>query len=188
MTYRSLRLLALVALLAVPPFGAGQQVAAQTSPPRFILCAPAAAVAGIAQRHGLTVVRPVDQHAHDVFLVTGPTGVATPDLLSIVRSDTAVINFEPDTTRTLTETGFGLNQSTVAILDQSTVAILDALTDRTLSPFGDADVWNAYINQPASMKGSIRTTACWSRHWCRAMTSFATCPALRRSGWISTRN
>jgi hypothetical protein len=150
MTYRSLRLLALVALLAVPPFGAGQQVAAQTSPPRFILCAPAAAVAGIAQRHGLTVVRPVDQHAHDVFLVTGPTGVATPDLLSIVRSDTAVINFEPDTTRTLTETGFGLNQSTVAILDQSTVAILDALTDRTLSPFGDADVWNAYINQPAA--------------------------------------
>jgi VCBS repeat-containing protein len=150
MTYRSLRLLALVALLAVLPFGAGQQVAAQTSPPRFILCAPAAAVAGIAQRHGLTVVRPVDQHAHDVFLVTGPTGVATPDLLSIVRSDTAVINFEPDTTRTLTETGFGLNQSTVAILDQSTVAILDALTDRTLSPFGDADVWNAYINQPAA--------------------------------------
>jgi hypothetical protein len=150
MTVRILRSIALVVLLAVLPFGGSQRLAGQTSPPRFILCAPAAAVAGIAQRHGLTVVRPLDQHAHDIYLVTGPTGVAIADLLASVRSDSAVTNFEPDLVRTLTETGFGLNQSTVAILDQSTVAILDALSDRTLVPFGDATVWNGYINQPAS--------------------------------------
>lgn len=150
MTRRILRSIALVALLAVLPFGGNQRLAGQTSGPRFILCAPAAAVAGIAQRHGLTVVRPLDPHAHGIFLVTGPAGVASADLLSLVRADSAVTNFEPDTTRTLTETGFGLNQSTVAILDQSTVAILDALNDRTLVPFGDIDVWNGYINQPAA--------------------------------------
>ena len=150
MTRRILRSIALIALLAVLPFGGNQRLAGQTSAPRFILCAPAAAVAGVAQRHGLTVVRPLDQHAHDIFLVTGPAGVATADLLASVRADSTVTNFEPDTTRSLTETGFGLNQSTVAILDQSTVAILDALTDRSLVPFGDLDVWKAYIDQPAA--------------------------------------
>jgi hypothetical protein len=150
MTCRTLRSIALIALLAVLPLGGNQRLAGQTSAPRFILCAPAAAVAGIAQRYGLTVVRPLDQHAHDIFLVTGPTGVATADVLASVRSDAAVTNFEADTTRTLTESGPGLNQSTVAILDQSTVAILDALSDRSLVSFGDLDVWNGYINQPAS--------------------------------------
>jgi hypothetical protein len=158
MTCRILRSIALVALLAVLPFGGNPRLAGQTSTPRFILCAPAAAVTAIAQRHGLTVVRPLDQHAHDIFLVTGPAGVATADLLASVRADSTVTNFEPDTTRSLTENGFGLNQSTVAILDQSTVAILDqstvaildALTDRSLVPFGDIDVWNAYIDQPAA--------------------------------------
>ena len=158
MTCRILRSVALIALLAVLPFGGNQRLAGQTSTPRYILCAPSAAVAGIAQRNGLTVVRPLDQHAHDVFLVTGPSGVAAADLLAMVRADSAVTNFELDAKRTLTETGFGLNQSTVAILDQSTVAILDqstvaildALTDRSLVPFGDIDVWSGYMNQPAA--------------------------------------
>ncbi len=160
MTCRITRWIALVALLAVLPFAGQPRLAAQTSAPRFILCAPASAVAGIALRHGLTVVRPLDQHAHDIFLVNGPTGVATADLLATVRADAAVTNFEPDSTRSLTEakSGVGLNQSTVAILDQSTVAILDqstvaildALTDTSLVPFDDLEVWTGYVNQPAA--------------------------------------
>ena len=81
MTCRLLRSIALIALLAALPFGGNHRLAGQTTARRFILCAPATAVAAIAQRHGLTVVRPLDQHAHDIFLVTGPAGVATADLL-----------------------------------------------------------------------------------------------------------
>ena len=39
---------------------------------QFVLRAPADRIAAIAARHGLTVVGPADEHAHDVFLVSGP--------------------------------------------------------------------------------------------------------------------
>src|SRR4051812_9708072 len=43
----------------------------------FTLRAPADRVAAIAARHGLTVIRPLDEHAHDVFLVSGPSRFGT---------------------------------------------------------------------------------------------------------------
>src|SRR6185436_19940164 len=39
----------------------------------FILRAPADRIAAIAARRGLTVIRPLDEHRHDVFLVSGPS-------------------------------------------------------------------------------------------------------------------
>src|SRR6188474_3193037 len=39
----------------------------------FILRAPANRIAAIAARRGLTVIRPLDEHAHNVFLVSGPS-------------------------------------------------------------------------------------------------------------------
>jgi hypothetical protein len=55
----------------------------------FILRAPAARVAAIAARHGLTVIRPLDEHGHDVFLVSGPSQFGT--RWDRVRSDTPAL-------------------------------------------------------------------------------------------------
>src|SRR5438128_1836430 len=70
----------------------------------FILHAPARRVAAIAARHGLTVIRPLDEHAHDVFLVSGPTRFGSrlrpadaallQQLLSDVEGDPEVARFE----------------------------------------------------------------------------------------------
>jgi hypothetical protein len=51
----------MLTLLAVE--GAGQE---------FILCAPEDRIAAIAARHGLTIVRPLDDHMRGVVLVRGP--------------------------------------------------------------------------------------------------------------------
>ena len=50
----------------------------------FILRAPPERVAEIANRYGLTIIRPVDEHMHDVFLVRGPIdgGTAAPRRLT----------------------------------------------------------------------------------------------------------
>src|SRR5687767_12057046 len=47
-------------------------VAAEEGTNQYVLRAPASRVPAIAARHGLTVIGRVDEHAHDVFLVTGP--------------------------------------------------------------------------------------------------------------------
>src|SRR5438105_2551654 len=73
----------------------------------FVLHAPASRVAAIAARYGLTVIRPLDEHAHDVFLVSGPgrfgsrfQRVRTADiaaleqLVSDVQGDSEVGRFE----------------------------------------------------------------------------------------------
>src|SRR5215510_8177508 len=94
------------------------RVGAQSGPARFLLYARASAVAGIASRHGLTAVTPLDPHAHNVFRVTGRDGITPQDLLAEVRADAAVVNFELDAPSSVSEApGLQLNQSIVAVLE-----------------------------------------------------------------------
>jgi thermitase len=123
----------------------------------FILRAPADRVAAIAARRGLTVIRPLDEHAHDVFLVSGPSrfgsrfdrlresdNPAHQRLVEDVQGDSDVRQFEVNALVVTPEVASGIN------LNGSTVSILDALSDRsTVDHFG-AQVWNAYVNQPAT--------------------------------------
>src|SRR5688572_22058138 len=123
----------------------------------FILRAPADRIAAIAARRGLTVIRPLDEHAHDVFLVSGPSrfgsrfdrlreseNPAHQRLVEEVQGDSDVRQFEVNALVVTPEVASGIN------LNGSTVSILDALSDRsTVDHFG-AQVWNAYVNQPAT--------------------------------------
>jgi hypothetical protein len=118
------------------------RVAAQLGPARFLLYAPASEVAGIAGRHGLTAVTPLDQHAHDVFRVTGRDGITPADLLAEVRADAAVVNFELDAPGNVSEAS-GLQ------LNNATVAVLDALNNTSLVEYYGLNLWSGFVNQPA---------------------------------------
>ena len=123
----------------------------------FILRAPADRIAGIAARRGLTVIRPLDEHAHDVFLVSGPSrfgsrfdrlresdNPAHQRLVEDVQGDPDVRQFEVNALVVTPEVASGIN------LNGSTVSILDALSDRSIVDYFGAQVWNAYVNQPAT--------------------------------------
>ena len=131
--------------------------AAQDDGEEFILRAPADRVAAIASRHGLTVIRPVDQHNHGVFLVKGRTGrtsfrarfrgrmnAAAEQLTQDLRADADVKHFEPNATAIITETPAGPE------LNQSTVAILDSLSNRVFTDYFGSSVWSRYVSQPAT--------------------------------------
>lgn len=127
----------------------------------FILCAPEDRIAAVAGRHALTIVRPVDDHGHNVYLVRGgpdlaigattsdfpldsaATTTATDTLLRDVRSDPDVEHFDLNGAATISETHPG------ALLNESTVAILDSLTNPTTTSYFGATVWSQYVNQPA---------------------------------------
>ena len=123
----------------------------------FILHAPAARVAAIAARHGLTVIRPLDEHAHDVFLVRGrrtsgrgrlsigdPDTIALQQLESEVQADSDVAHFERNAVVVTPELASGIS------LNQSTVEILDGLSDRTLVEYFGDQAWTRYVNQAAT--------------------------------------
>jgi hypothetical protein len=87
--------------------GARRQWGDNSSQADFLLCAPANRIAAIASRHGLTVVRPIDVHTHDVFLVRGRAprqdtdavhgdslDTYTQQLMREVRSDPDVVHFD----------------------------------------------------------------------------------------------
>src|SRR5688572_24126015 len=114
MNRRLSRWFVIAALVFILPIaGDTGRVVAQSGPARFLLYAPAAEVAGIASRHGLTAVSPLDQHGHDVFRVTGRDGITPQDLLAEVRADAAVVNFELDAPGSVSEApNLQLNQST----------------------------------------------------------------------------
>jgi len=113
----------------------------------FILrTAPASAMA-VADRHGLSILRPLDDQNRGLFLVTVPDTVAADQLASEVRGDADVIEFEPNRDVVVPESPRVLSAS----LTQSTVHILDAVADRRLVNFFGASARNAYVNQPAAV-------------------------------------
>src|SRR6185436_1148927 len=98
----------------------------------FILHAPANRIAAIAARRGLTVIRPLDEHAHNVFLVSGPSrfgsrfdklrdadNFAVQRLVDDVQGDPDVAQFEVNAVVVTPEvaSGVDLNGSMVSILD-----------------------------------------------------------------------
>ena len=111
------------------------------------------------------VIRPLDEHAQDVFLVSGPSpfrlevrpdpgrrSPALEQLVDEVQADPDVVTFRsrmPSSSRRKWPSGLNLNGSAVAILD--------ALTDRTLVDYFGGQVWNGYVNQPAA--AAIRLSA-----------------------------
>ncbi len=122
----------------------------------FILRAPTDRIAAIVARRGLTIIRPLDQHRHDVFLVSGPSRfgsrfdrlretdkAAVQQLIDDVEDDADVGTFEVNSLVLTPELASGLD------LNGSTVAILDALADRTSVDYFGGQVWNAYAHQPA---------------------------------------
>ena len=121
----------------------------------FILCAPTDRVPAIAQRHGLTVVQPIDNHDHGIFLVRGPVPRQHHDaihgdtidafahqLLDQVRADPDVVHFDLNGSSVVTEIGASRR------LTASTVEILDSVS-RTVTGYFGTQVWAAYVSQPA---------------------------------------
>jgi hypothetical protein len=121
----------------------------------FILCAPTDRVPAIARRHGLTIVRPVDVHAHGIFLVRGPVprqhhdaihgdvlDVYAHQLMDEVRADPDVLHFDVNGSSVITEIGASPQ------LNASTVEILDSLSHTVTGYFG-TQVWTGYVSQPA---------------------------------------
>src|SRR6266550_3017202 len=131
----------------------------------FILRASPERVDEIASRYGLTVIRPVDEHVHDVFLVRGPIDGGPPAprrltrggrlqrgphdddprslrLMNRVRADGDIEQFHVNSNALITET------VEAPALNQSTVAILDSLADTTITYFGST-VWAPYVGQAA---------------------------------------
>lgn len=121
----------------------------------FILCAPPDRAPAIARRHGLTIVRPLDIHAHGIFLVRGPVPNQHHDavhgdtidafahqLIDDVRADPDVIHFDTNGLSVVTEIG------ATPQLNAATIEILDSLS-HTVSPYFGADVWTGYISHPA---------------------------------------
>jgi subtilisin family serine protease len=122
----------------------------------FILHAPADRIAAIATRRGLTVIRPLDEHAHNVFLVGGPSrfgsrfdrlqeadNPAVQQLVDEVLGDADVGQFEVNALVVTPELASDIN------LNGSTVSILDALSDRSIVEYFGGQAWNGYVNQPA---------------------------------------
>jgi thermitase len=123
----------------------------------FILHAPANRIAAIAARRGLTVIRPLDEHAHNVFLVSGPSrfgsrfdklreadNAAVQRLVDDVQGDPDVAQFEVNAVVITPEVASGID------LNGSMVSILDALSDRTVIDYFGGQVWNGYAHQPAT--------------------------------------
>src|SRR2546426_570365 len=143
MSRRLSRWVVIVALVFILPLaGDADRAVAQSGLARFLLYAPASEVAGIAGRHGLTAITPLDQHAHNVFRVTGRDGITLQDLLAEVRADSAVVNFELDAPGNVSEAS-GLQ------LNSATVTVLDALNDTSLVEYQGLNLWTGYVNQPA---------------------------------------
>ena len=125
----------MAALAAAPAKGAS-----------FILRTAPTSAAAVADRHGLTILGPVDDQNRGLFLVTVPDTVAADQLAGEVKADTDVVEFESDRDVVVPESPLVLS----AGLTQSTAHILDAVADKTLVNFYGASARNAYVNQPAA--------------------------------------
>jgi subtilisin family serine protease len=112
--------------------------------PRFILRAPAALVDGIAARHGLTIVRVVNDDGEQTVLMEGPAGAAASDLDAEIDGDAEVTTCELEQTVRMPElAGAGTSQSTDDILS--------GLAGRTVVDFFGSPSPSNYVVQPATV-------------------------------------
>ncbi len=135
--FRFLSLLAgLTAIAAVPVF----------SQERYLLEAPASAVAAISAQYGLTVVRTIadEDPAEAVYLVTAPGSAPSQTLIAAVLSNPSVEEFEADETVESPEVG------AESPLPGSTASIGDAATNATTVNFAGGVVRTVYVGQPAN--------------------------------------
>ncbi len=97
---------------------------------------PTSNVATVAQRHRLTVIRPLNAKS-SVYLVTGPANVSNGNLETEVGGDSEVSDFEVDQITPVPE------------LTQSTGVILDQLPPPSGTVYGGTKVLRDYITQVA---------------------------------------
>jgi subtilisin family serine protease len=119
--------------------------AATASAGQFILRAKAGvAVTDLTNRYGMQVLRTIDGHPHDIYLIQTPVGTDDAQWLAEVVVDPEVENCEAVQQVVAPETLAGSTLST------STAGLAQALSDRsTVSFYGDT-AWVGYVNQPAA--------------------------------------
>lgn len=108
---------------------------------RFVLHAPAADASNIASRHGLTIDSQV--LGHDVFLALAGDAVDQPALVTAMKGEPEVVDFEPDGHGTIPEVA-GAN------VNQSTTSILDGIATRSAVQYYGAWVPNYYVTQSST--------------------------------------
>ena len=134
MRWRSIWWLALLCGLLVPVS------AAQT---RYIIRPTASSsITEIDDRHGLTLLGPLDNQNRGIYLVTAPAFIDPATVVADVHSDPEVTDIELDSKLALTESPTNLNQSSVAILDSMPPA-------STVGYYG-APVLGLYLTQAAT--------------------------------------
>ncbi len=108
----------------------------------FVIHAPGASIAAIANHHGLTVVKEVKAGSDWVVVSSDPRTRA--QIMSEISKDSDVQNVEPNQTLSVPEVNGG------AELGQSTAAILDNLAGNEIVPYYGSNVWSVYVNQKAT--------------------------------------
>ncbi len=110
----------------------------------ILRCSPTG-VSGVVSRHGMTLVRSLNNSAYGVYLVRGPAGAAPIQYMSELTADPDVVAVEPNGDVVIPETPTGVE------LSQSTASILDTLANPTVITFFGTPVLSSYPNQPAAV-------------------------------------
>ena len=134
MKRRTLALIGILAVLACVPAFAQD---------RYVLRAAPTAVGELARRHGLGILRSMDDPGRVLHVVTVPAGPFHDQIIRSVKADHDVANLELDRLVALPETSSGVR------INQSTAAILDALSNRTVVSYYGTLAWGGYTSQPA---------------------------------------
>ena len=130
----SLGLLILLAILPVAAAGQDQYI---------VRCSPLA-VSAVVSRHGMTLLRSLEEYNFGIYLVRSPAGAVPPQYISEVGADPDVQAVEPNGDVVVPETPSGVQ------LGQSTASILDMLANPTVVTFFGTPVLSSYVNQPAA--------------------------------------
>src|SRR5437899_3180344 len=131
----SLGLLILLAILPVAAAGQDQYI---------VRCSPLA-VSAVVSRHGMTLLRSLEEDNFGMYLVRSPAGAVPPQYISEVGGDPDVQAVEPNGDVVVPETPPGVQ------LGQSTASILDTLANPTVVTFFGTPVLSSYVNQPAAV-------------------------------------
>lgn len=121
-------------------------------------------ISGVCRLLGCTVLgsldAPPDQpnQPSSLFLVRG----LVDNTLTFVLSLLGLAAVEPDLPVAIAEsdTSWGSNQATAAVLDQATAAVLDELWDRKPMTYYGSTAWEAYLKQPAAGIVRLRDAHC----------------------------
>jgi len=91
-----------------------------------------------------------------LFLVRGLVDNTVNWLLSLL----GLAAIEPDLEVGISESGWGNDQATAAVLDQATASVLDQLWDRTPMTYYGSTAWQSYLTQPAADIIRLRDAHC----------------------------